>query len=128
MNGFNCFRFVPTFQTKDCKAVLPLAFFVVVGVLLPHTVQSQDIERIKLAIDFIKQACLRGEDIEIIGKGDAGITIRKKGLAGEVDFSYKDIPGFAKDAKEETRASQNDKIRECMDRRIDKIVDALIMP
>jgi hypothetical protein len=103
-------------------------FFIPIDVLLPHTVQSQDLERIKLAIDFIKQACLRGEDIEIVGKGDAGITLRKKGVAGEVDFSYKDIPGFAKDAKEETRASQNDKIRECMDRRVDKIIDALLGP
>jgi hypothetical protein len=108
--------------------LLLIIIFGIIGVICPSTARSQDIERIKLAIEFIKQTCLRGEDIEVIGKGDAGVILRKKGVGGEINFSYKDIPGFARDAKEETRASQNDKIRDCMERRIDKVLDALLGP
>src|SRR5215510_12293683 len=71
----------------------------------PKPSTEQDLETIKLAINFVKQACLRGEDVELVVKGDGVFALSKSGVAGEFDLSYRDIPRFAMDAKEETRAS-----------------------
>jgi hypothetical protein len=42
---------------------------------------TQDLERIKLAIDFVKQACLRGESIELVQNGEDIFTLSNDGIA-----------------------------------------------
>ncbi len=82
------------------------------------------------AIDFLKTACAAGESFEIVATADGGISFLRKGpsggLEGSVTYSQKDLRGAVGYLKEELRKTENDRIRACMEPRIDRILSAIL--
>jgi hypothetical protein len=87
---------------------------------------EDDLERIKLAIEFLKDACLRGQSFNVEVKADGSVAFLN--LGGEVKSSFSKSEGlnFLNNARDEIKASENAKIRSCIEPRIDMILQAIL--
>jgi hypothetical protein len=87
---------------------------------------ENDLERIKLAIEFLKDACLRGQRFNVEVKADGSVAFLN--LGGEVKTSFSKSEGlnFLNTARDEVKASENAKIRSCIEPRIDMILHAIL--
>jgi hypothetical protein len=92
----------------------------------PLAQAEDDLERIKLGIEFLKDACLRGQSFNVEVKSDGSISFLN--LKGEVKSSISKTEGlnFLNNARDEIKASENDKIRSCIEPRIDMILQAIL--
>jgi hypothetical protein len=87
---------------------------------------GEDLDRIKLAIEFLKDACLRGHSYNVEVKADGSIAFLS--LGGEVKSSFSKSEGlnFLNTARDEVKAAENAKIRSCIEPRIDMILQAIL--
>lgn len=87
---------------------------------------EDDLSRIKLAIEFLKDACLRGQSFNVEVKADGSIAFLN--LGGEVKSSFSKSEGlnFLNNARDQIKASENAKIRSCIEPRIDMILQAIL--
>lgn len=61
--------------------------------LVPPTDLAADSKSIDTAIEWLRTACVSGENLEIKAEGDGGISFLKKGVQGKLYFSKKDARG-----------------------------------
>ena len=103
------------------------AFGFIIILYSPLVQAEDDLERIKLGIEFLKDACLRGQSFNVEVKSDGSISFLS--LKGEVKSSISKAEGlnFLNNARDEIKASENDKIRSCIEPRIDMILQALLV-
>jgi hypothetical protein len=103
-----------------------LAFGLMVVLYSPLVQAEEDLERIKLGIEFLKDACLRGQSFNVEVKADGGISFIH--LKGGVTTSISKAEGlnFLNNARDEIKASENEKIRSCIEPRIDMILQAIL--
>src|SRR6266704_3514045 len=94
-----------------------LAFGLVVVLYSPLVRAEDDLERIKVGIEFLKDACLRVQSFNVEVKSDGSISFIN--LKGEVKSSISKAEGlnFLNNARDEIKASENDKIRSCIEPR-----------
>jgi hypothetical protein len=90
------------------------------------TASSEDPDRSQSAIQFLEKACASGEKVEIVGGGDGGISLFKKGVTGEFRFSQKEVHGFVDVLDDRIKSEQADKIRECMKPYVGKILTVIL--
>jgi hypothetical protein len=81
-----------------------------------------------LALEWMKTACVSGEQIEIKGDGEGGLKFFKPGAQGEFSFSKSEIKGVLTHANEKIRAEQNSEIRLCMQPHIQTILNIIANP
>lgn len=103
-----------------------LTFGLLIVLCNPLARAADDLDRIKLGIEFLKDACLRGQSYDIEVKSDGSITFLN--LKGEVKSSISKTEGsnFLNNARDEVKAAENAKIRACIEPRIDMILQALL--
>jgi hypothetical protein len=103
-----------------------LAFGLIVVLCSSLLRAEDDLERIKLAIEFLKDACLRGQSFNVEVKADGSVAFLN--LGGEVKSSLSKSEGlnFLNTARDEIKASENNKIRSCIEPRIDMILQAIL--
>jgi hypothetical protein len=103
-----------------------LAFSLLVVLFSTHLAAENDLERIKLAIEFLKDACLRGQSFNVEVKADGSVAFLS--LGGEVKSSFSKSEGlnFLNNARDEIKASENAKIRSCIEPRIDMVLHAIL--
>ena len=106
-----------------------LALFLFLGlacITYPSSPGAEDLERVKLAIDFLTSACLKDEQTNLELTGEGSLSLWKRGGQGKISLKKEHIHGFVNSVKEEIRAAQNDKIRACIEPRIDMVMFALL--
>ncbi|MDG9925281.1 MULTISPECIES: hypothetical protein [unclassified Pseudomonas] len=64
-------------------------------------------------ISAVRTLCLAGDEYQIIAKGDAGLSILKKGVSGEVNFSKRKINGITDIKEDKLKLKELSEIRAC---------------
>lgn len=94
--------------------------------LLFFLVSASAASRIDQAVETIRSLCLVGDGIDISIKGDASITLMRKGINGEIVFSKKNKKGIVEGLEGELLAKELENIRGCIEPRIDKILSLVL--
>jgi len=85
-------------------------------------------ERFKMAVDWMKTACVSGEHIDIKADGEGGLKLFKAGAEGGFSFSKTEIKGVITNANDQIRAEENSEIRQCMQPYIQTILGIIATP
>jgi hypothetical protein len=97
-----------------------LRFFMsVLVVLVLPTAMAADSKSIHTAIEWLRTACVSGENLEIKAEGDGGISFLKRGVQGKLYFSKKDARGVVDSLQGELQRDNLREQRECMQPYID---------
>ena len=88
--------------------------------------ESDQQRRISTARSAINDACLLGSQYELTMNGSAGISIKKRGVAGEVTVRSTEAKGNPGYVDEQLRLIADDKTRECMMKFLPRLLDALL--
>ena len=104
-----------------------LRFFMsVLVVLVLPTAMAADSKSIHTAIEWLRTACVSGENLEIKAEGDGGISFLKRGVQGKLYFSKKDARGVVDSLQGELQRDNLREQRECMQPYIDRLLDAIL--
>lgn len=76
---------------------------------------------------MIESACLSGQTFEVDASGNAGLVIENNyGVGGEFHYTEQEAKGAVAMVSEKLRAVQDDKIRECMQGNVQRILSAAL--
>ncbi len=107
--------------------------FIMAGVFLaiaPGHAKSQDIDAADKAMEFLKAACGSDDELEIVADGEGGLALFRKGklgaLEGRASFKMTELRGVASDLQDELKVEESRDIRDCMEKRIDRILNAVL--
>ncbi|ETW97367.1 MAG: hypothetical protein ETSY2_44765 [Candidatus Entotheonella gemina] len=94
--------------------------------LIPTILGSEESDRAKQAIEALRELCLVGDAFEITLKGDAGISLFKRGGKGEVIFTKENKRGVVDGLEHELKVQELENIRDCIEPRIDRIIETIL--
>lgn len=104
-----------------------LAFFLL-GLAAQHVNAQQSSNRIEQVIGFLRQACVTGQTVEINGDGKGNVDIRsfKPGISAQLNYKSSEDNGSVSINDATKRVEADQKIRECMQPHINKVISAII--
>jgi hypothetical protein len=102
------------------------SFILLFIMVVPPWGLAADSKSINTAIEWLKTACVSGEDLEIKAEGNGGISFLKKGVQGRLYFSKKDARGVVHSLQGEVQRDNLQEQRECMQPYVDRILDAIL--
>ena len=103
-----------------------LALIILLTIFWSGASRAEGNSNVDDAVEFLKAACVLGEEYKLKISGDAGLKFLRPGAKGELLIEKKDIKGFVEGLSEKVKSEQADKIRECMRPYIRKIIDGYL--